>query len=168
MRAPTGYALLQASPRPRLLEAGETGLYDALAKASAPVVGVDAPLHPPYTGFRRVERRAQGLGAKFLPGGSPGMKALSTVGLSIAWLLRETGRVPVETHPATAARLLGVDRRRVWRLLGGRHAGDAYLAALAALCYVENKALIVEEEDGLLVFPDKTRYCIKILWEAIG
>jgi len=104
---------------------------------------------------------ARQLHARLLPGGTPPMRALAAIGYSIKHLALEAGTLPLETHPSTAYKVLGIDRDEATRLLG-RHAADALVAAATAACYVEGKALIVEAGGGRLVFPGEE--CREKVW----
>ena len=153
-RSPWGVALLEregpGSWRLALaLEAppGEAlGLVARLA-GGACACGVDAPLSPqPPGGLRPCERAAVRLGARLLPGWG-GMAALARAGIAVAALCSEAGAVPVETHPASAARLSGLPGR-----LGG-HAWEAVAAAVAAAAWLEGSSLEAEAGGCCLSLP---------------
>ena len=114
------------------MEAGEGRLWSVLSRLwKVHIIAVDAPLHPPYKGFRPVERAAmKRLGARFLPGGTPGMLKLSATGLSIKWLFYEAGKIALESHPSSQRRLAGL------RVEGpSRHIVDAITLLLVAAGY---------------------------------
>ncbi|MCE4624420.1 MAG: hypothetical protein F7C35_00960 [Desulfurococcales archaeon] len=138
---------------------GESGLQQALLEIlnrNPLAVGIDAPLHPPYRGFRAAEREViRRLGARLLPGGFPGMRELSAKGLSIAWCLWEAGIAPVETHPGTVRRLLGLS-------LGG-HVWDALLSLYTTACAVFGEASVFHASDGLLLFPRDSSGCRRLI-----
>jgi len=131
------------------------------------VLAVDAPLTPPYRGLRPVERLAsRELGARLLPGGTPSMRALAAIGYSIKQLAWEAGTLPLETHPSTAYKLLGISRSGAARALGvGLHAADALAAAVAAACYAEGRAIVLEAAGEKLVFP--ARECGEKVWGLV-
>jgi len=96
---------------------------------------------------------ARQLHARLLPGGTPPMRTLAAIGYSIKHLAWEAGTLPLETHPSTAYKILGIDREEAAKALRGSHAADALAAAAAAACYVEGKAIVVEAGGEKLVFP---------------
>ena len=149
-RSPWGYAMVSCERGEcRVSTAGSTkNPLEALLLASlAPVAGVDAPLSRPYRGFRTCERAAIARGARLLPGGSRGMKSLSLAGLSSAMYLYEAGTLPIEVHPGSVARSLGVTRSSS----RDRHALDAVLAAVAAYAYCVGKAEVASDDSGCML-----------------
>jgi len=122
---------------------GEAGLYDAVVKtARARILVVDAPLHRPYKGFRPAERDVmRSLGARLLPGGTPGMQKLAQLGLSIRSLAEEAGITVLESHPSTQRRLGDLSLRSP-----GPHARDAVTLLLVAAAYLAG--CYVEYNDG--------------------
>ncbi len=109
------------------------------------MVGVDAPLTPPYRGYREAERVAARLyGARLLPGGVEGMRRLAITGLSIRQLLEEAGVAVVETHPGSIAMASPLDEERDDRM-------DAILAAGAAAAHYCGIASYAIGVDGVIV-----------------
>lgn len=155
----TGYAVLERKSGGSwaLAMHGIDVIYRAVAKISAScLVAVDAPLTPPYKGFRDVEVAAmRELGARLLPGGTRGMKMLSTVGNSIRLLLEEAGKPAIETHPYTVTLIAGIDRARLQREYG-RDTGDAIVASVVAAAVVEGLYTAIQGVGGTLYFPSKT------------
>ena len=152
----TGYALLyKRGPGSWLLESRGLAPVCEAAKLvyRACVIAVDAPLAPPYRGYRLVERRAMSeLGARFLPGGLRGMSMLSALGFSMLQLFSEAGKLVVETHPSTVAVMVGVDRRLLARIYGADIA-DSIVSAITAASIVEGSYKSVRDVDGSLYFP---------------
>lgn len=153
-RSPWGVALLEAGGPGswRLALALEARPREALRlvarlAGAACACGVDAPISPqPPGGFRPCERAAARLGARLLPGWR-GMEALARAGAAVAALCSEAGAVPVETHPASAARLSGLPGR-----LGG-HAWEAVAAAVAAAAWLEGSSIEAEAGGCCLSLP---------------
>jgi len=135
--------------------------------ASADLLAVDAPLAPPYRGLRPVEKLAvRQLGARLLPGGLPAMRALARLGYSIKFLAWEAGTAVVETHPGTIYKVLEVDKQSMVGAAGGKHAADALAAAVAAACYVQGRATLLESEGERMVFPK--RNCREKVWGLLA
>lgn len=143
-----GYAILEGSCTQWRLVASHASrsLYRALeALRDCDIIGVDAPLTLPYRGFREAERVAARLyGARFLPGGTPGMRALALRGFSVRQLLEEAGIAVVETHPGSIARVSRLAEGRDDRL-------DAVLAAGAAAAHYCGVASYAIGVDGVIV-----------------
>ena len=136
----------------RCLKLGKINNFDLIKIVlGADLIIVDAPLHPPYKGFRRVERKAQKYyGAKLLPGGTPGIRELSVLGYSLLAFMVEAGGVVVETHPGSIRRKLKLLERTV-----DDDIMDAILALSAGLCLLESNAFIIKDIDGVMVLAGK-------------
>ena len=137
-----------------LVESGEAGArrsWEAVLKASrALYVGVDAPLTMGSGGaWRECDRIASSMGARLLPLTLHGMKRLAMVGSSIAALLIEAGRIPVETHPWSLRQDLGLPHEPPEGL--GGHEWDALAAALAALAVAIGAPRLAASWDCALV-----------------
>jgi predicted nuclease with RNAse H fold len=149
-----GYALLECRGlRCRVAESGEVPAsrsWAAVARASRPLyVGVDAPLTVGGGAWRECDRLASSMGARLLPLTLPGMARLARVGVSLAALLREAGRVAVETHPLSLWESMGLPRHPPWGM--GPHEWDAVAAALAALAVAIGRPLAAAAWDCVLV-----------------
>jgi predicted nuclease with RNAse H fold len=156
--ASTGYAVLAREGRGVwVLEAhGLTPIYRALGELRrACLVAVDAPLTPPYRGFRDVEVQAMRvIGARLLPGGARGMRMLSVIGNSIRLLMLEAGKAVIETHPYTVARAVGIDRGALQGEYG-RDTADAIIASITAATVVEGSYTVFRGRGGALYFPSR-------------
>lgn len=89
------------------------------------------------------------MGARLLPLTLHGMRALARVGSSIAALLIEAGRVPVETHPWSLRERLGLPHDPPLGV--GSHEWDAIAAALAALAVALGRPVVAASWDCALV-----------------
>ncbi|MEB3779078.1 MAG: hypothetical protein GSR85_02435 [Desulfurococcales archaeon] len=150
----TGYAVLKRiNSCTWVLQGYGRGSVDEVLQliSGCPIVGVDSPIHPPYRGFRRVERKAMGYGAKLLPGGIKGMRDLARIGYSIALLLCHRASIPVETHPGSIRLLHSLDRG--FSGFKDYHVEDAILSAIAAASAVCGLCSWFVDRDGVLCFP---------------
>ncbi len=140
---------------------GEVPAWRALlAVSKARVVGIDAPLAVPYRGFRGVERMVlRELRSRMLPGGAPGMARLAMMGYSLEALYEEAAVCPLETHPYTIYRILGLEPAR-------SHALDALASAVSAACLVEGEAMVFEDYPDLMVFPRRDCRYTRLLTES--
>ncbi|MCE4611834.1 MAG: hypothetical protein F7B17_07690 [Desulfurococcales archaeon] len=150
-----GYAILHClGLKCRVVELGEVVArrsWGAVLKTSrAPYVGVDAPLTTGSGGaWRECDRIASSMGARLLPLTLYGMRKLARVGSSIAALLLEAGRIPVETHPWSLREDLGLPQEPPEGL--GDHEWDALAAALAALAVAIGAPRLAASWDCALV-----------------
>ncbi len=146
-RAPWGYTVISCTGRLCTVVAmgAERSPWRALSRLPRAPTGVDAPLSPPYRGFRDCERKALRLGARLLPGGAPGMRALASIGYSVRQLYYESGTPVYETHPASFAKASGAPPRPPDGCCSV-HEWHSLLAAVAAAAGYRGEAL---EAEGL-------------------
>ncbi len=139
------------------------GIYKVIQKLPVAPAAIDAPLSPPYRGFRDCEKRALRLGAKLLPGGFKSVKKLSLLGYSLKMLLEEAGALVYETHPTSFARFSAAPAEPPMNCCS-THAWHAAIAAVAAVAASRGDAVIVEGEECSLVLGLKrgTMYELKI------
>ena len=153
VKRPSAYAIVKASRGGyRCLKLGKTNNYNLIKVISkADMIALDAPLHPPYKGFRRIERKAQKYyGAKLLPGGTPGIQRLSLIGYSLFAFMVEAGRIVVETHPGSIRKTLGLPESAF-----DKDIVDAIIALAAGLCFLEANTITIEGIDGVMVLARK-------------
>ncbi|MCE4619519.1 MAG: hypothetical protein F7C33_00680 [Desulfurococcales archaeon] len=149
VKRPSAYAIAKTSKTGyQCLKLGKINNSNLAKNISmANLIVVDAPLHPPYKGFRSLERKAQKYyGAKLLPGGMAGVRELSRVGYSLFVLMVEASRVVVETHPGSMRKTLGLAESTF-----DRDIVDAVIALSTGLCLLEGNAFIIEDTDGVMV-----------------
>jgi len=149
VKKPSAYAIAKFSGESRqcfkLGKISNSNLVKIVSKAD--LIVVDAPLHPPYKGFRRVESKARKYyGAKLLPGGTPGIRELSRMGYSLLTLMAEAGRVIVETHPGSVRRAL-----KILESTADKDIVDAILSLATGLCLLEGNAFTINDIDGFIV-----------------
>ena len=167
VKRPSAYAIAKASGgRSRCLKLGKTNNYDLVKIISkSNIIVLDAPLHPPYKGFRRIERKAQRYyKAKLLPGGTPGIQKLSVIGYSLFTLMVEAGRIVVETHPGSIRKTLGLPESTF-----DKDIVDAAVALATGLCLLEDDALVIEDIDGVMILAGEEcrSKIIKIIKECL-
>lgn len=102
------------------------------------------------------------MGARLLPGWKA-MERVSRAGLAAACLCAEAGAQPLEVHPGSTARILGISRGT----LRPRHAAEAALAALTGALLVEGGGLAVESRECCVALPvpseDSRRLALAVL-----
>ena len=138
--------------------------YRLVTDLTPSLIAIDAPLSFPSEGyFREVDRIMMRLGFKVLPPKFSGMRKLVDRAISLTkWF----GGQVIETHPASVAKILGVQRnldevRGVFERMGmpltvlssSRHVVDALLALVSAICFLSGNYLVVSAEDGSIVLP---------------
>jgi len=151
-RAPWGLTLLECKGRmcEPLLLTSHVNPYRILRETPPSPVGVDAPLSPPYRGFRDCERAALRLGARLLPGGTRGMQLLSRTGYSLKMLFYEAGAHVYETHPTSLALLTGAPLKPPQGCCS-IHEWHSLLAAVAAAAAWRGEAFAVEGEECRII-----------------
>ena len=153
-RSPTGLVVLEPDGSlmlAALLEPGAAPEHIAviLADSRVGLAAIDAPLRP-APGLRSAEKLlSRCTEVSMLPQSMPGMRKLAETGRALREALVSAGVAVVETYPAAAARVLGVERPRG----RGRHLADALLAALAGLAFSRGEALGSQEGPDLIVVP---------------
>ncbi len=168
-RVPWGYTVLSCTARACSIIAIGSGRspWRVLAGLPRAPTGVDAPLSPPYRGFRDCEKLALRQGARLLPGGSPGMKTLALIGYSIRQLYHEAGTPLYETHPTSFARVSGAPARPPSGCCSV-HEWHSLLAAVAAAASYRGEALTVEGDECSITIGLKRNvvYTVKLKsWE---
>lgn len=128
-----------------------------LVAVDSPVLGEGSQVNE--KGWRRQDICARSLGARILPLKTPGMMALAERGTRLIESLRMIGLLPLETHPFSAALMLGYSGtvELVELLLGRRMSkgeADAVVAALVA--WLHDRGLTLScDGDPPFVLPAK-------------
>lgn len=115
------------------------------------IIGIDAPLYTPYTGFRSVEKIILRFyrGARLLPGSLRGMKQLTELGHSLFYHFMEAGFIVFETHPGSIIRHMNL------QLTGRDHVIDSIVASAAAYCALRGDSYYILGGDGFIVLPNE-------------
>lgn len=160
----TGFVAIEHKQKLDVVEAMCLGLDDeivyAVTRFENPVVAIDAPLTTSDKPLRSVDRKMILLGYRVLPPSLPHMRMLTSRAISIATKLREYGATVIETHPRSVlksskcssvedlAKKLGIELKP--NIARNKDIRDAFLAAVAALCFDFNCSNPIQESDGVI------------------
>ena len=161
----TGFVAISSCGKLCIVEAKCLGSDDeivsSVAKYRRAIVAIDAPLGFGNGFIRNVDRKMIAHGYKVLPPGLPQMALLTRRAINIAERVRGMGYTVIETHPTSVLKSSGcgsveelakaLNIMNVDIVKGGKKdIVDAFLAAVAALCYNEKCSEVIEDTDGAI------------------
>ncbi|MEM0027651.1 MAG: DUF429 domain-containing protein [Ignisphaera sp.] len=160
----TGFVVIADTSHIQVAEARCLGTDDEIihnvVKYGNVVIAIDAPFGFGDGHLRRVDRKMISMGYRVLPPGLQQMRELTRRAISIVSKLLGYGLTVIETHPRSVlkssrcnsledlANRLGIDASLINR--GNRDIKDAFLAAIAAYCFIRGCSNPVQESDGVI------------------
>jgi len=134
-------------------------LIEKTTSISPRIIVIDAPLslgNVDEKGFRPLDRCALRLGARLLPLKTPGMMQLAMRGAMLAKRLAVRGFLVLETHPSSAARILGYRSTvELVKYIAGkelsRGAADAVVAGMVGLLFDKGEVVTCEGNPPLVL-----------------
>ncbi|MEL9940718.1 MAG: DUF429 domain-containing protein [Ignisphaera sp.] len=160
----TGFVVISDTEHVQVIEAKclntDDEIIQNVLRYNNAVIAVDAPFGFGDGYLRRVDRKMISLGYRVLPPGLHQMKELTRRAISIVGKLIGYGLTVIETHPRSVlksskcnsledlANKLGIDTSLI--STRSKDIRDAFLAAVAALCFVRGCSNPVQESDGVI------------------